>query len=63
MVWEGPSATLVRQTMGATRPSKQRLAASGMILVFEVSRNLTHASDSPETADLKSVSGYAGGDI
>jgi len=51
MIWEGPGAIgLVRQTMGATRPSE---AAPGSIrhdFGLEVGRNLTHASDSPETA-------------
>lgn len=54
MVWEGPSAiALVRQTMGATRPSE---AAPGSVrhdFGIEVSRNLTHASDSPETANFE----------
>jgi len=51
MVWEGPNAiAAVRQTMGATRPSE---AAPGTLrhdFALEVGRNLTHASDSPETA-------------
>jgi nucleoside-diphosphate kinase len=51
MVWEGPNAiAAVRQTMGATRPLE---AAPGTIrhdFGLEVGRNLTHASDSPETA-------------
>jgi len=51
MVWEGPQAVAaVRQTMGATRPVE---AAPGTIrhdFGLEVSRNLTHASDSPENA-------------
>ena len=54
MIWEGPSAiALVRQTMGATRPSE---AAPGSIrhdFGLEVGRNLTHASDAPETADFE----------
>jgi nucleoside-diphosphate kinase len=49
MVWEGPNAVAaVRQTMGATRPTE---AAPGTIrhdFGLVVSRNLTHASDSPE---------------
>ena len=48
---EGPSAiTLVRQTVGATRPHE---AAPGTIrgdLAVMVGRNLVHASDGPETA-------------
>ncbi len=54
MIWEGPSAiALVRQTMGATRPSE---AAPGSIrhdFGLEVGRNLTHASDAAETADFE----------
>ena len=49
MVWEGPNAVAaVRQTMGATRPTE---AAPGSIrhdFALEVSRNLTHASDTVE---------------
>lgn len=51
MVWEGPQAiNAVRQTMGATRPVE---AAPGSIrhdFGLTVGRNLTHASDGPETA-------------
>jgi len=51
MVWEGPSAiAAVRQTMGSTRPTE---AAPGSVrhdFGLTVGRNLTHASDSPETA-------------
>jgi len=51
MVWEGPQAVAaVRQTMGATRPTE---AAPGSIrhdFGLEVSRNLTHASDSLDNA-------------
>jgi nucleoside-diphosphate kinase len=51
MIWEGPDAiTAVRQTMGATRPTE---AAPGSVrhdFALEVGRNLTHASDGPETA-------------
>ena len=51
MVWDGPNAiAAVRQTMGSTRPTE---AAPGSIrhdLGLTVGRNLTHASDSVETA-------------
>ncbi len=51
MAWEGPNAVAaVRQTMGATRPTE---AAPGSVrhdFGLEVGRNLTHASDGPETA-------------
>ena len=52
MVWEGPNAiTAVRQTMGATRPTE---AAPGSVrhdFGLEIGRNLSHASDSLETAE------------
>jgi len=51
MIWAGPDAvSAVRQTMGATDPLK---AAPGTIrhdYALTISRNLTHASDSPENA-------------
>ncbi len=54
MVWEGPQAIkAVRQTMGATNPLE---AAPGSIrhdFSIMMSRNLTHASDSPETAQME----------
>jgi len=52
MVWEGPQAiAAVRQTMGATNPTQ---AAPGTIrhdYALETGRNLTHASDLPETGE------------
>lgn len=52
MVWEGPNAVAaIRQTMGATRPTE---AAPGTVrhdFGLEIGRNLTHASDKPETAE------------
>ncbi len=52
MAWEGPNAVAaIRQTMGATRPTE---AAPGTIrhdFGLEVGRNLTHASDKPETGE------------
>ena len=54
MVWEGPNAIgAVRQTMGATKPTE---AAPGSVrhdFGLEVGRNLTHASDSLETAEVE----------
>jgi nucleoside-diphosphate kinase len=51
MVWEGPNAIIaVRQTMGSTRPGE---AAPGSVrhdFGLEVGRNLTHASDSAQSA-------------
>jgi len=51
MVWEGQDAiAAVRQTMGKTNPLE---AAPGSIrhdYALGIGRNLTHASDSPETA-------------
>ena len=54
MVWEGTNAVAaVRQTMGATRPWE---AAPGTIrhdFALEMSRNITHASDSVENAAVE----------
>lgn len=56
MVWEGPNAiTVVRTTMGATDPSK---AGPGTIrgdLGLDISNNLVHGSDGPESA-VKEIS-------
>jgi len=50
MAWEGPEAiAAIRQTMGATKPTE---AAPGSIrhdFGLQVGRNLTHASDKPES--------------
>ncbi|MDA1330181.1 MAG: nucleoside-diphosphate kinase [Chloroflexi bacterium] len=50
MAWEGPDAVAaIRQTMGATKPTE---AAPGSIrhdFGLQIGRNLTHASDKPET--------------
>lgn len=54
MVWEGPKAIkAVRQTMGATNPLQ---AAPGTVrhdFGLMTGRNLTHASDSPDTAQAE----------
>lgn len=54
MVWEGPGAiAIVRQTMGATNPAE---AAPGSVrhdFGLEIGRNLTHASDSLQTAEME----------
>jgi len=54
MIFEGPEAVaLVRQTMGLTNPLR---AVPGTIrhdFALRISRNLTHASDSPENAELE----------
>jgi nucleoside-diphosphate kinase len=52
MVWEGPQAVAaVRQTMGATRPVEALPGTIRHDFALEVSRNITHASDSPENAE------------
>ncbi|MDZ4159197.1 MAG: nucleoside-diphosphate kinase [Anaerolineaceae bacterium] len=54
MVWEAPNAvSVVRQIIGATNPSD---AAPGSIrndFCLTTGRNLTHASDTPENAQLE----------
>lgn len=64
MVWEGPQAVAaVRQTMGATKPTE---AAPGTIrhdYALEMGRNLTHASDSVENAELEIALWFAADEI
>ena len=54
MTWQGPNAIeAVRQTIGATRPTE---AAPGSVrhdFGLDVGRNLTHASDGPDTASFE----------
>ena len=54
MVWEGPEAIkAVRQAMGSTNPLE---AAPGTVrhdFALLTSRNLTHASDSPQNAEAE----------
>jgi nucleoside-diphosphate kinase len=51
MVWEGPGAiAAVRQTMGATRPTEAQTGSIRHDFALEIGRNLTHASDGPDTA-------------
>ena len=54
MAWEGPKAVeAIRQTVGATNPTK---AAPGTIradLALDIGRNLIHASDAVETAAVE----------
>lgn len=51
MVWESPSAiSAIRQTMGATNPVDASPGTVRHDLALVTSRNLTHASDSIETA-------------
>lgn len=55
MVWEGPGAvSVVRQTMGATRPAEASPGSVRHDFGLEVGRNLTHASDSVENG-LKEI--------
>ncbi|MCW5879213.1 MAG: nucleoside-diphosphate kinase [Anaerolineales bacterium] len=50
MAWEGPNAVAaIRQTMGATRPTEAAPGSLRHDFGLEVGRNLTHASDQPET--------------
>lgn len=52
MVWEGPNAiAAVRQTMGATRPTEASPGSVRHDYALEVGRNLTHASDAPDTGE------------
>lgn len=54
MIWEGPQAiAAVRQTMGATNPVEADPGSIRHDFALLISRNLTHASDSPENAELE----------
>lgn len=54
MVWEGPNAIkAVRQTMGATNPLQAEPGTVRHDYALMTGRNLTHASDSPETAEAE----------
>jgi nucleoside-diphosphate kinase len=51
MVWEGPNAiTSVRQAMGATDPSKAQPGTIRGDFALDISNNLVHGSDGPESA-------------
>ncbi len=52
MVWEGENCVAaIRQTMGATNPIEAQPGTIRHDLALITSRNLTHASDSPESAE------------
>ena len=52
MVWEGPAAIeAVRRTMGATDPKQADPGSVRHDFGLQVGRNLTHASDGPDTAE------------
>ncbi len=54
MVWEGPSVIqAVRQTMGATNPLEADPGTIRHDFAMLTSRNLTHASDSAESAEIE----------
>lgn len=53
-IWEGPNAIqAIRQTMGATNPLEATPGTIRHDLALLTSRNLTHASDSPESAAIE----------
>lgn len=52
MVWEGENCVAaIRQTMGATNPIEAQPGTIRHDLALITSRNLTHASDSPDSAE------------
>jgi len=54
MVWQGPNAVAaVRQTMGATRPTEAAPGSLRHDFALEISRNLTHASDTIENSETE----------
>lgn len=54
MVWEGPNAiSAIRQTMGPTNPLEASPGTIRHDFALVTSRNLTHASDSVENAEIE----------
>jgi len=54
MVFEAPQAVLaIRQTMGLTDPLKAQPGTIRHDFATSIGRNLTHASDSPENAEIE----------
>lgn len=52
MAWEGPDAVAaIRQTMGSTKPTEAAPGSLRHDFGLQVGRNLTHASDKPETSE------------
>jgi len=51
MVWEAPNAiSIVRKTLGATRPAEAEPGTIRGDFGLEVGRNIVHGSDGPESA-------------
>jgi len=51
MVWEGPNAiSIIRKTMGATNPANAEPGTIRADFACDVSYNVVHGSDSPESA-------------
>lgn len=51
MVWEGPNAiATIRKTMGATNPQNAEPGTIRADLACDVSNNIVHGSDGPESA-------------
>jgi len=64
MVWEGPGAIeVVRQTMGATDPKQATPGSVRHDFGLEIGRNLTHASDGPQTAQDEIELWFAEGEL
>jgi nucleoside-diphosphate kinase len=52
MAWEGPEAVAaIRQTMGSTKPTEAAPGSLRHDFGLQVGRNLTHASDKPESGE------------
>lgn len=52
MAWEGPEAiAAIRQTMGSTKPTEAAPGSLRHDFGLQIGRNLTHASDKPDTGE------------
>jgi nucleoside-diphosphate kinase len=64
MIWEGENCVAaVRQTMGSTNPVEAEPGTIRHDLALITSRNLTHASDSPESARSEIALWFQPGEI
>ncbi|MEX1248482.1 MAG: nucleoside-diphosphate kinase [Anaerolineales bacterium] len=64
MAWEGPNAVAaIRQTMGSTKPTEAAPGSLRHDFALQVGRNLTHASDKPETGEREVALWFTKGEL
>jgi nucleoside-diphosphate kinase len=64
MAWEGPEAVAaIRQTMGDTKPTEAPPGSLRHDFGLQIGRNLTHASDKPETGQREVALWFTPGEL